>query len=220
MRRHSRITGHCALPVKSQRLGQRTPFGIEVVGGLRRHPRREPLVQPQVVPPRHGNEVAEPLVRHFVSDDIEDVLLLALCRELGILQQDALEVENCAPIFHRTEELRRSRSSDHVELGKRIRRSKIVVVMRKDAFRARQRIVSLIDHALACDNTDLDVPRHDCLALDIAQAKEKQIARHLGGGRKVPHGLARDTRRLVGNRHVRKCRLAVGGDRAQLECRL
>ena len=40
-------------------------------GRLVLHPAREAFVEPEVVPPRHGDEIAEPLVRHFVREDAE-----------------------------------------------------------------------------------------------------------------------------------------------------
>ena len=39
------------------------------------HPRCEPFVEPEIVPPSHGHEVTEPLVRHFVRKHLVDVLL-------------------------------------------------------------------------------------------------------------------------------------------------
>src|SRR2546422_6427376 len=50
------------------------PIRVEALRGLGRHPRGEPLVQPQVVPPRHRDQVAEPLVRDLVRDDAVDLL--------------------------------------------------------------------------------------------------------------------------------------------------
>ena len=46
---------------------------------IRRHvlrPAREPFIEPQVVPPCHGDEVPEPLVRELVRYDGADALLL------------------------------------------------------------------------------------------------------------------------------------------------
>ncbi len=43
---------------------------------LQARPRGERLVQPQVVPPRHGDQVAEPHVRHLVQDGLGPQLVL------------------------------------------------------------------------------------------------------------------------------------------------
>ncbi len=45
------------------------PLGVPVVGGLVLHPGGEAFVEPEVIPPLHGDHVAEPLVRHLVGDD-------------------------------------------------------------------------------------------------------------------------------------------------------
>ncbi len=43
------------------------------------HEVREGLLQPQVVPPLHGDQVAEPHVRHLVQDDVRAPLVGGLC---------------------------------------------------------------------------------------------------------------------------------------------
>ena len=48
------------------------PVGMERFGGLGLHPAGEAFIEPDIVPPRHGDEIAEPLMRHFVGDDAED----------------------------------------------------------------------------------------------------------------------------------------------------
>ncbi len=58
------------------RLRLRVEVGAHGVHRQVLHPRGEGLVEPQVVPPRHGDEVAEPLVREFVRDDVGVALLL------------------------------------------------------------------------------------------------------------------------------------------------
>ena len=42
------------------------------------HPGGEALVQPQIVPPGHGDEITEPLVSHFVRYRDEDVLFVSV----------------------------------------------------------------------------------------------------------------------------------------------
>ena len=48
----------------------------DVVGGKILHPRGKALVEPEVVPPLHGDQVAEPLVRELVGDHSAHALLL------------------------------------------------------------------------------------------------------------------------------------------------
>ncbi len=59
------------------------PFGMEAVDRLDRHPFGERLVEPEVVPPGHGHEVAEPLMRRLVRDHAVGALLVPLGRRSG-----------------------------------------------------------------------------------------------------------------------------------------
>ena len=66
-----------------------------------RHEGGEGLVQPDAVPPAHRHEVAEPLVRELVRDDVGDVLELGLGRVLGIDEQQRFAVGDQAGVLHR-----------------------------------------------------------------------------------------------------------------------
>ena len=44
-------------------------------GAFRPHPGSEPFVEPEIVPPRHGHEIAEPLVGDLVRDHFVNALL-------------------------------------------------------------------------------------------------------------------------------------------------
>ena len=61
-------------------------------------PRRERLVEPQVVPPLHGHQVAEPHVRHLVQEDLGDLAALVVGR--GAAQQHAVAPGDAAPVLH------------------------------------------------------------------------------------------------------------------------
>lgn len=54
--------------------------GIQVVNCKPSNPGRKTLVEPQLTPPVHRDEVAEPLVSKFVGDDICDPVTVAVCR--------------------------------------------------------------------------------------------------------------------------------------------
>src|SRR5689334_18183515 len=74
--RIQRIEAHCRL-ARSDAIDLGLPFGMEMLRRLVLHPAREALVEPEVVPPGHGDEVTEPLVRHFVRLGAVDALALA-----------------------------------------------------------------------------------------------------------------------------------------------
>src|SRR3546814_12042859 len=65
------------------------------------------------------DEIAEPLVRDLMRLHRIDRLPRRVARDPGIVEQDALEGEDRAPIFHRAEKLRLAGPRDIVELGQR-----------------------------------------------------------------------------------------------------
>src|SRR5665213_35542 len=104
---------------------------MKVINRLVLHPRGEALVEPQVVPPSHGNEIAEPLVRHLMRNDHSNVLSIPFGGDSRIDQQIALKIKNRPPIFHGTEEFARAWRRNEVELRQRKRHAEIVVVVRQ-----------------------------------------------------------------------------------------
>ena len=50
-------------------------LGVKGVRGQVLHEASEALVEPEVGPPLHGDEVAEPLVSRLMADDYSNVLL-------------------------------------------------------------------------------------------------------------------------------------------------
>src|SRR5205807_958138 len=51
------------------------PLWIKMRGAFGTHPRCKSFIEPQVVPPSHRYQVAKPLVRHFVRENLVDILL-------------------------------------------------------------------------------------------------------------------------------------------------
>ena len=62
-------------------------------------PRREGLVEPEVVPPLHGHQVAEPHVRHLVQDDRGEPQPLRVGGRAA--EQQPVAVRHAAPVLHR-----------------------------------------------------------------------------------------------------------------------
>ena len=109
-------------------------------------------------------------MRHLMRDDGMDSLTITLGRDLWIEQQFVFEIKDRAPILHCAKKLRRSRTRYHVEFGKRIGLTKIIIVITEQSARRCQRIVPLINHALATDHADLRFPDLDRLSVDITYA--------------------------------------------------
>ena len=117
------------LPVGPRLLGvgERRPR-LFVFGGFalaqHRRERRERLVEPQVVPPLHGDEVAEPHVRHLVQHRLGATLI----RRAGDLAaEDVILQKRYGPgVFHRARvELRHEQL---VVLAERVRLAEVAVV--------------------------------------------------------------------------------------------
>jgi len=62
----------------------------------------EPLIQPDIIPPDHRDEVAEPHVRYFMCDSSRIALNQLCSRMLDWSQKHAAIKSNAAPVLHRS----------------------------------------------------------------------------------------------------------------------
>ncbi len=76
------------------------PFRMHGCDGLVFHPGGEAFVEPDVVPPLHGDKIAEPLVGHFVRDDDGDLLLGIDRGSFWIDEQRGFAIGDGAEVFH------------------------------------------------------------------------------------------------------------------------
>ena len=106
------------------------PLRIEFRRALRPHPRREPFVEPEIVPPRHRDEIAEPHVGRLVRDHFVDALLRLGGRFLGIEQEARFVVGDSAPVLHRPAETARDR--DVIQLRERVGDAEVVIKILED----------------------------------------------------------------------------------------
>ena len=77
------------------------PLRPPVVDHAVGHPGGERLVQPEIVPPRHGDEVAVPHVRQLVGDHLGGSLALVERRGRWIEEEERLAEEHRARVLHR-----------------------------------------------------------------------------------------------------------------------
>ena len=157
-----------------------------------RHPRSESFVEPQVVPPAHRDQVAEPLMRDLVRGDVEDALLVRLRGDRRIEQHRVLEREDRAPVLHRAEEAAAARRGDVVELRQRVRSAEVIVVLAQHAHRRVERELRLIRLALLRDDAELGRAVLRGGAIEFAEPEEQQVGRHL----RRSSGSARERARL------------------------
>ena len=134
------------------------PLRIEMLGRLHLHPGGEALVEPEIVPPAHGDEIAEPLVRDLMGEDAEDAAARGVGARRRVEQQPALEEGDGAPVLHGAAEAAGHR--DQVELGQRIPDAEIVVEVAQQVDRAVERETAL--RALTGGGDDADVTPSAC----------------------------------------------------------
>ena len=90
-------------------------LGAPLVADAISHPVGEALVEPDVVPPRRRDQIAEPLVRQFVRHDHSEGLLVAGGRTGGKID-DAVVIGVRPGVLHGA---RHDRRADLVQLGGR-----------------------------------------------------------------------------------------------------
>ena len=198
------------------------PLRIKLLRSLRRHPGRKALVEPEIVPPRHGDEIAEPLMRHLMRDDGKDAAPRAVRIGCGIEQQPALEEGDAAPVLHRAPEAAGHR--DQVELGQRIFHTEIVVEPGEQFRRAVECELPLRSLAGRGDDTDRHAFHLRRDALQFAHRQHEQVGRHFRRGRESDVLQVRLERLFAHDRHVadreEMARHRHGQRKARLESRL
>ena len=155
------------------------PFRVEVVDRLVAHPRCERFVEPEVVPPLHRHEVAEPHVRHLVRDDFQYPLFRLRRGVLRVVQQRGLAVGDRAPVLHRTRG--EVRHGDVVHLRQGIRDAEVVVHVaeRGDAVLQREPAQLLLT-ARRPDPHERAVVRVALDARHVAHDEREQVGGHRG----------------------------------------
>ena len=118
----------------------RVARGLEIRHRLRRHVRRESFLQPEVVEPAHGDEIAEPLMRDFVQDRREPS---EAARERGpFAENETVFVEHHdARMLHSAE--RKCGREHEVEFFERIRPAEVLLHPADRAMRQREQRVGV-----------------------------------------------------------------------------
>ena len=175
------------------------PLGMEALARLGRHPVGERLVEPEVVPPGHGDQVAEPLVRDLVRDHAVDAPAGSRSGvRRRVDEQRGLGVDDRAPVLHRPAEAAgHGRSGRAWAADSGCRSSRCSRAAAACWRRARTAPGSALP---AVTTTPSSVPsttvRHP---LELARDQREQVARHprrrceLPGAARRPAGASRAT---------------------------
>mmetsp|Transcript_104110 Transcript_104110/g.293600 ORF Transcript_104110/g.293600 Transcript_104110/m.293600 type:complete len:341 (+) Transcript_104110:1440-2462(+) len=192
-----------ALLVNNKRL-PKLPARLKLVRCKGLHPIGEALVEPEVVPPRHCHEVAEPLMGELVRYHDADSLLLGHGRSLEVAQEVHLTIRHQAPILHRSG--REIRNGDHVQLRQGVRHAEKVVVEFQGPDATIQGVSALAalpgNGEYAHGRSSL---RYAGDALKVPDAEGQEVRAHLG--RSIEDLLAPPVRAhlAAGRRHVGEC---------------
>src|SRR2546425_4059524 len=119
------VSGHGSTGAVLDEVLPDLPLWIGPVDYLVGHEGREALVEPEIVPPFHSDEIAEPHVSNLVRDYLSNALLSRGARVLVSMQQYLPECYR-APVLHRS--ISELGDSDQVELGQIIRNAEIFFV--------------------------------------------------------------------------------------------
>src|SRR2546425_3881137 len=119
------VPGHRASGAVLDKVLPDRPLWIGPVHYLVGHEGREAFVKPEVIPPFHRDEIAEPHVSNLVRDHLSDALLRRGARVLVGMQQNLSEGYR-APVLHRP--ISKLRDSDQVELRQIIWNTEILFV--------------------------------------------------------------------------------------------
>ena len=143
-----------------------------------RHPGGEAFVQPEIVPPPHRDEIAEPLVRHLVREHGRDVLARGDRRVSRVGQQIGLPIEDRGGVLHGARG--EIGYTEHVELLVRVFDIEVAVVELHDPLGGLERDPSEILLVRRRANPDRHAVLLSLQALEIANGHRNQIGRHLG----------------------------------------
>ena len=211
---------HGLLPI-IEPLQPDAPFRMKVIGNLAFHPGREALVEPQIIPPLHGDQIPEPLMCHLVRRDDVSALAVAFAGDARVHQHLGLPGENRAPVLHGAKGHAGPGTCDEVELWQRKGRAEVVVVVVQDIGGSIEHEVCLRKIAALDHHADVDAVEHHLAAvaqrlaavdavyaatatLEITRAKEQQVRGHAGRGREVDVLQVPGQRFGFGHGHVRQ----------------
>ena len=192
------------------------PVWLDFFQRLAGHPGGKSFVQPDVVPPFHGDEIAEPLVRHLVRDHAGDAFLQVHRTLLVVNKKNHFAEGNAAGVLHCAGG--EIRQADQIKLPVWILDTEIIVVILQDVACHLQSEGAHFFFAGGCIHADRNAVGFAFDVLKIAHHQRGQVGRHLRRGGKF-HRVLFARARLVGNNSlVGDRRHALVRNRSDVEC--
>src|SRR5438034_9014642 len=192
------------------------PLWIKVRRAFGAHPRGKSFIEPKIVPPSHRYQVAEPLVRHFVCENLVDILLCFRRGTFRIKQKFRFVVGNATPVFHRASEAAGHR--DLIQFRQGIGHSEICVVVLQDLRSGFERVAPRLSLAFCRNHSELGRAGSRFNEIEFACNENIQVTGHRRR-RGEAHLFAASDFFLALNWHVRDSEPVFRHDRGQLEAR-
>mmetsp|Transcript_22429 Transcript_22429/g.44024 ORF Transcript_22429/g.44024 Transcript_22429/m.44024 type:complete len:207 (-) Transcript_22429:1050-1670(-) len=118
MRAEQGIETQTTLEFREHKLLPNTPFRIHHRHRIGLGVRGKSFVEPNSIPPSHGDKITKPLMSKLVANNSSDTLLLLARSMLGVYQKIDFTVGNKTPVLHSTHG--KFRNGNHVKLGERV----------------------------------------------------------------------------------------------------
>ena len=166
------------------------------------HPRGKSFIEPKIIPPCHCHEIAEPLVCHFMCENLVDILLCFRRRTFRIKQKFRFVVGNTAPVFHCASEAAGHR--DLIQFRQGIGHSEIFVVVLHDLRSGFERVAPHLSLAFCRNHSELGRAASRFNEIEFARNENVQVTGHRRR-RSEAHLFAASDFFLALNWHVRDC---------------
>ncbi len=215
-RRRAGVAGERRFEVEPPAQGD-LPLRIRFVHHLDGDPVGERFVQPEVVPPCRGDQIAEPLVRELVGHEIGDRLALPRRGAALVEQQPVLVVGDQPPVFHRA--AAHAGHRDLVELGQHVGAAEVVAEPPQHLLGDLHRIPGLVPAAARGEDAQRKLAEAVFEHVEFAHGQRDEIGRHRRRAGESRRAAAVRKRRLRDHRHVGQRLQPRIGDGLDLEGR-
>ncbi len=152
------------------------PSWIEMRARLDFHPGCERFVEPDLFPRRGGDQVAEPLMRDLVRDDVEHIALHVKRAARRIEQNRVFRIRDQAPVLHRA--VADTGHGKLIEFGQRIAHPEILGEVRHHLSGDRHCVGCLSLLAFGRKNPEWNARCHALTRCKSTDSDCNQVSRH------------------------------------------
>lgn len=200
------------------------PLGVNVVDSEPSDPCGEALVQPELIPPVHGDEVSEPLVSKLVGNNVGNIVLKASRGSLLVKEHAGRAVGDQTPVLHGA--VGELVDSQKIRLGERVVNIEDFGKVVNGLGGVLESVAALLLEAAGSVHADgelLAVVAALGESLDVLEVTDgpgQEVAAHDGSSLKRDELPALLGRLGLLDRHVAKSNLVVGDLNLEIVCGL